>query len=319
MTIAVVRQMGGIGDWLMLSPVFRGLRETYPDAILRLLTSSGYMRGALTAMAAHNLIIDEVVDVPPQAFTTARTRELQPTCKDAKLLDRHPCVEGVDRIIDLNTVCWDTECAEIKAHGRVVTHRTDIWCREAGVDPSSKRPIYAPTPDERIYATQYARKLGWMTGEEPIVLVCLASHAKTRSLSPRRTLEVMDGLRAAGMRPVAVGLSYALPLEYEQLPLGPLAQTFPLFEIADAFVGVDSGLLHVAGTMGTPLVGLFGSTDPAMRLTYYDRAVAVTTDLPCRPCWYAMRCAEVGVSHLACLSGISTESVVGAVQGILGP
>ncbi len=41
-----------------------------------------------------------------------------------------------------------------------------------------------------------------------------------------------------------------------------LRELMGLLGIATVFVGIDSGVLHLAAAMGTPCVALFGPTDP---------------------------------------------------------
>ena len=54
---------------------------------------------------------------------------------------------------------------------------------------------------------------------------------------------------------------------------------------ARLLVAGDTGLLHLATAVGTPVVGLYGPTVEAFGFfPYHAKAVAVQHDLPCRPC-----------------------------------
>ncbi len=81
----------------------------------------------------------------------------------------------------------------------------------------------------------------------------------------------------------------------------------------DAFVTNDSGLMHVAAAVNTPLVALFGSTDHVATGPYSKRAVVVRKSLPCSPC-LKTHCPE---KHFACMEMISAEEVCAAVRTIL--
>ena len=64
-----------------------------------------------------------------------------------------------------------------------------------------------------------------------------------------------------------------------------IMETAAVIETADAFVGGDSGLMHLAEAVGTPVVALFGPTVEAFG--YFPSLAAskvVERDLPCRPC-----------------------------------
>ncbi len=49
-------------------------------------------------------------------------------------------------------------------------------------------------------------------------------------------------------------------------------------------VGVDSGVMHLAAAVGTPVVGLFGPSDPNITGPQGEGHRVVCVDMPCRPC-----------------------------------
>jgi len=53
---------------------------------------------------------------------------------------------------------------------------------------------------------------------------------------------------------------------------------------AKLFIGIDSGLLHIAAGTGTPAVGLFGMTLPEYRFSRSFRAGFVTNRVECAGC-----------------------------------
>lgn len=64
-----------------------------------------------------------------------------------------------------------------------------------------------------------------------------------------------------------------------------LAQVAGLLRAASVFVGNDSGLMHLAAALGTPTLGLFGSTDPAWTAPRGRRAAALAVrGFACSPC-----------------------------------
>jgi heptosyltransferase I len=69
----------------------------------------------------------------------------------------------------------------------------------------------------------------------------------------------------------------------------------------------DSGPMHVAAAVGTPVVGLFGPTSPVRTGPYGTRHVTLTHPLPCSPC-FSRTC--MNREPLACLKGITPEEVV---------
>ena len=61
-------------------------------------------------------------------------------------------------------------------------------------------------------------------------------------------------------------------------------QMLALLKEADLFVGIDSGMLHMAGAVRTACVGIFGPTDPACRMPIGSPAIGVTAQVPCLGC-----------------------------------
>src|SRR5436190_8506549 len=84
-----------------------------------------------------------------------------------------------------------------------------------------------------------------------------------------------------------------------------LAELRALIARASLYIGGDSGPLHVAGTTGVPVVGLYGPTLPVrsqpFRSARFISAAAEVSDLPCRP--RNQRRCEPG--DFRCLTGIS--------------
>jgi lipopolysaccharide heptosyltransferase II len=99
-----------------------------------------------------------------------------------------------------------------------------------------------------------------------------------------------------------------------------LAELRALIGRAALYIGGDSGPLHVAGTTGAPVVGLYGPTLPVRSQPFRSASVisaaAEVDGLPCRPC--DQRRCEPG--DFRCLSGISAESVARlAERALAGP
>jgi ADP-heptose:LPS heptosyltransferase len=88
-----------------------------------------------------------------------------------------------------------------------------------------------------------------------------------------------------------------------------LGELRALISQAAVYIGGDSGPLHIAGTTGVPIVGLYGPTLPVrsqpFRGAKYSSAAADVPDLPCRPC--DQRRCEPG--DFRCLTMISAETV----------
>jgi len=82
-----------------------------------------------------------------------------------------------------------------------------------------------------------------------------------------------------------------------------------LLSLADGFAGNDSGAMHVAGALGIPTVGIFGSTRPDRTGPLGPRCRVLYHRIECSPC--LARTCRFG--HYDCLKGISVEEAVAAL------
>ena len=95
-----------------------------------------------------------------------------------------------------------------------------------------------------------------------------------------------------------------------------LRELIALISECDVFVTNDSGPMHIAYALKTPLVSIFGSTDP--HLTGPPEmdgisSVALTPNIPCSPC-FERTCKN---NTLRCMYEISSDEVFLSIKNIL--
>lgn len=81
----------------------------------------------------------------------------------------------------------------------------------------------------------------------------------------------------------------------------------------DVVLANDSGPIHMAAAIGTPVVAMFGATDPVRTGPYGFGHRVMTAEMDCQPC-FRRTCALEGVD---CMRAITPEVVYKAVQGVL--
>ena len=152
-----------------------------------------------------------------------------------------------------------------------------------------------------------------------------ANYGVTKEWPQERFLEVARTLGAEGFRPVFVGSD--APRERERSSamaqagggLDLAGQTdLPTFaallESADLFVGNDSGPMHLAAALGTPTVGIFGSTSPEWTGPRGERVRVVgPAAVDCSPCF-----RKTCPFDRECLTGVHTQSVLEAIRDLTG-
>ena len=84
-----------------------------------------------------------------------------------------------------------------------------------------------------------------------------------------------------------------------------------LYQKALLLVTTDSGPMHLAAAVGTPVVALFGPTDPRKTGPYGDGHIIIRADLPCSPC-LRKECPTT-----KCMQDILPEQVLAAIEGKL--
>ncbi len=126
--------------------------------------------------------------------------------------------------------------------------------------------------------------------------------------------ELVPALRARGDRVlVALGPGETWPGPVGEgiaIARGTLVELAAALAQADAVVGNDSGLTHVAAAAGAPVVVLFGPTVPALGfLPVGPHRAEQRLDLNCRPCSVhgGRRCPR---GDHACLAGVSPGRVL---------
>ena len=88
-----------------------------------------------------------------------------------------------------------------------------------------------------------------------------------------------------------------------------------LIRRAEVAVTNDSGSMHVAASLGKPMVSVFGPTNPVHIGPYERPESVVRVDLPCSPCNYR-RLSQCPFDH-ACMNQVTSAMVVERVRKIL--
>jgi ADP-heptose:LPS heptosyltransferase len=92
-----------------------------------------------------------------------------------------------------------------------------------------------------------------------------------------------------------------------------LEESCAIIAASRLFIGIDSGLLHIAAALQVPCVGIFGPTSPQLRLPDRDAKNCVVSHLQCQGCHHRVPRIhwETGCPYdAACMTGIPAAEVL---------
>ncbi|WP_231364680.1 glycosyltransferase family 9 protein [Thioalkalivibrio sp. ALRh] len=122
--------------------------------------------------------------------------------------------------------------------------------------------------------------------ERPMICLHVAGGKEYKHWPLPKYAQVIDTLRREGKQPILIGAGpdHTAAQEVQALCEDPpvnlvqrlgIGSLIALFERASLFIGNDSGPMHMAAATGTPVVALFGPTDPVRWGPLTNRALIV--------------------------------------------
>ncbi|NPU85482.1 MAG: lipopolysaccharide heptosyltransferase II [Syntrophaceae bacterium] len=174
--------------------------------------------------------------------------------------------------------------------------RAEALLREGGVDPEAPFAVLSPMSyagETRLWEDDRFAALGDRIRLELGRAVVLTGHETGGSIG--RITTAME--------------TKALNLE-NRTTLKELAH---LYRRAAVVVTPDSGPMHIAAAVGTPVVALFGASEPARTGPYGRIHTVIRADLPCSPCF------KKTCDTRQCMKDITVDMVLEAVREYMGP
>ena len=182
-------------------------------------------------------------------------------------------------------------------------------------------PAIFLSDEEREHARTLANTARSGPDAPLIALHPYAAH-RGKTWSVARWRELMDALDAANLAWCVVGRAEEaerfpdLPADCDFTNRCSLRESAALLAACTALITGDSGPMHLAGAVATPVIALFGCTTPEWGFyPYGPRDVILENSLPCRPCTLhgAERCAR----DYACLETLAPEAATQAMRALI--
>jgi heptosyltransferase-2 len=189
-----------------------------------------------------------------------------------------------------------------------------------GLERRETLPARLPKPHLRTSPAKRNATLAAL-GLKPdgrIVALCPgAEYGPAKRWPPSYFAEVARELTLAGDTVLLVGSAKDAPIAEDIVRLSggacsnlcgktTLDQAVEVLSAARLAITNDSGLMHVAAALGTPLVAIYGSSTPEHTPPMADRASIIKLDLSCSPCFE--RTCPLG--HFNCMMNLKPERVL---------
>jgi lipopolysaccharide heptosyltransferase I len=330
MRILIIKP-SSLGDVVHALPTVNLIRRRFPDAHLAWLIND-----TLASLLKNCSIIDELITFPRQRFGSAK--ELPAFGDFLAVLQG----KGFDIVVDLQglfrsgLMSWATlatrriglsdarEGARL-FYNEVVEvrhpHAVDRYLRAARHLGCGDGPIEFPlgsSDADRKYVDELLAHLASSLIPHPSSFVAVNPSARWET-----KLWGVDNYRALAQRlprerVVFTGSSseanWIGRLAQGCLNLAgktDLAQLAELYRRCALLITNDSGPMHIAAAVGTPVVAIFGPTDPALTGPYGKQHVVLRAGIPCSPC---LKPYCTHTPRMECMSLVTVEQVLAAVQ-----
>jgi ADP-heptose:LPS heptosyltransferase len=184
---------------------------------------------------------------------------------------------------------------EARRRATELLSHTRAGTRLIGIQPGAGRKI------KEWDAVRFA-EVGARLAAMPDASVILVGSAADRA--------ALDQVRAAWPGNVPVT---QLPVETDLVVLAAVLEQLSLF------ITGDTGPMHLAAAVGTPVLAIFGPSLPTRFAPRAARSRIVRIDIPCSPCNLLRRPPSRCVGHVPdCLAGITSAEVLRAADELLG-
>jgi heptosyltransferase-3 len=288
---AVIIQPGAVGDCILTLPLAAFIKKRLELGSVDLIGRTdytGYFPGrtcvdtirAIDCLEIHRLFCDPAdFDLTPRdslietfaGYSWILSFLAAPqSCFEQNLIYTANCSQSAEVLI------FPQQSPQTRHHvaAHHITHLCSNWRLKtpAARDLLPLQPLIKPTRSDKRLGAEIARRVG-AKADKPLVVLCPGSGRPDKCWHLANFLAVAEKLKSKHAQP----LFLLGPAEIERFPrpsLTDISTTAPsltdlsltevlqVLSCADAFVGNDSGITHLAAALGLHTIALFGPTDP---------------------------------------------------------
>lgn len=280
-----IQRMNALGDCVMATGVVNYMTELYPNTEIRVCTKNPYP-------FLGNKKIKEIV------------------CDPEELKSKSEMVINLDMSYEdePKRAVWHTYAGKC----------LDIW------EEKDIKPIIYDSQIDRLTLLEKIKANSLKIGQNFFVIH--PSVGWEAKLLPSEVWEQVIGwITAEGYKVVIVGTMKDLSLKKRELVYDmrgklELGEIRELIKASKCFVGIDSGIMHIALTTNTSVVGIFSAANPSYFVHRPYKTRAVIPNSACRYC----RHDQPGITVLTCYKGtneciksIESDNIITAIKGLI--
>jgi len=325
--ILVIR-FSSLGDILLTAPALRALRTRFPESHIDFLVSTGFADAARLLSGADRVLTFD----KRSGFRGLCALRSQLSRRYAIIVD----IQNNTRSVFLRSSTFPVFCVKAKRYRlrrwlfihwkwnlyhqprSVALRYLDAAAFLGAVDDGHGLLLAVPPP-ERVWAENFSPC-------EPTVVLCPGSRHFTKRWPVEYWIELGQRFHENGNRVLLVGAADECDL-LRSISAGieesaficdrTIPEVAALLERAAVVVSNDSGLMHLAAGVGTPLVALFGPTIEQFGFyPFRSTAEVMEQTLCCRPC-SAMGSSQCPKSHFRCMKDTKPAMVYLAAQRVM--
>ncbi|MEI6430837.1 MAG: glycosyltransferase family 9 protein [bacterium] len=305
--LILVDRFGGMGDVISCFPLLGAIRAKYPKAYIVFRTTSALIELPSLSGYVDEVVEDERCDEVPRSI---RVRDIDLNSFDFHFAPQHTTDPGVTQKDRLS-------------------HIVDAFCNQYDLVPASRQPHIALPETYRVRLSNEIHAV--RTGSGPIIFIHCGPSWPVKEWAPSAWAELTRRFHSElDATVIQVGADWHYDARYDAVPRIPgaihwigsltVTETAAAVAGADLLVGIDSGLLHIAGAVGTPSIGLFGPTSPHFHLPLETESVAVHSNVSCLGCHHLPKPLHWKTScpqEIACMRELQVEWALDASRSML--
>ncbi len=330
-----------IGDVLLSTPAIKAVRDAYPDAYIAMMVSP-YAEDIIDG----NPYLDEVIIYDKNgkhkswwgsvrfAFELRRKKfdlalALHPTNRVHLVIFMAGIPRRVGYDYKLGFLLTD-RIRHTKHLGE--KHETEYvldLIKYLGVDPKDKNPFMPIKPESEDWAEELLRREG-INKSDKLLAIHPAASCISRIWPSKNFAELADRLIdkygfkvliIAGPEPghIKIAKDVTAKMRHSALDLAgktSVSQLASLFKRCQLYISTDTGPMHIASSVGTPVIAIFGRKQKGLSPRRWgprgEKSRVLHKDVGCIEC-LAHNCKI----NFKCLDAITVEDVLSAAEALL--